>query len=246
MTDANDARRALLQAVDADDLPRLPERACSYLPSQIARERAFLADRLDGETYHDLMDRGFRRNGALFYAPACPSCRQCVPLRVSVADFAPSRSQRRVWRRNRDVQWQVRPPRFHSTAFDLYWRYLQYRFPDSAADASVDEFRRSLYARVVDTREIVYTLAGQTVAISIVDVCSRSVSAVYHFYDPDHRDRSLGVFSALAEIEWARSLGVPWYYLGFWVAGSRTMAYKANYRPHELLVSGRWQRHLGT
>jgi arginyl-tRNA--protein-N-Asp/Glu arginylyltransferase len=67
------------------------------------------------------------------------------------------------------------------------------------------------------------------------------VSAVYHFYDPEHKDRSLGVFSVLAEIDWTRQLGVPFYYLGYWVEGSKTMAYKANYGPHEVLRAGRWQ-----
>ena len=100
----------------------------------------------------------------------------------------------------------------------------------------------AILPEVVDTVEAVYEIAGQTVAISLLDVCAQSVSAVYHFYDPDFADRSLGVHSVLAEIEWTRQIGVPHYYLGFWVEGAATMDYKAAYRPHELLVDGVWRQ----
>jgi leucyl-tRNA---protein transferase len=240
--DEEDGPHPLLALVDKGNLPRLPARPCTYLPGQTARERGFLADRMDGELYHELMDRGFRRSGTLFYTTDCGACRACVPLRVPVATFRPSKSQRRVARRNLDLTTTVRTPQCRESTFDLYRRYLAHRYPDQAGAESFAQFRESLYARVVTTREVVYALDGVPIAISLLDVCSRSVSAVYHFYDPDHRDRSLGVFSVLAEIEWTRSIGVPHYYLGYWVAGSRAMQYKADYGPHEVLRAGRWQR----
>ena len=237
-----DLRLRLLAAIEADRLARTPLRPCPYLPLLQAREQAFLADSLDPELYHDLMDRGFRRSGEMFYAADCPGCRRCVPIRVPVAEFAPSRSQRRVLRKNADVQVAVRAPTFTRATWDLYRSYVRHQHPTRPTDETEDDFRGSLYARVVDTREVVYSLGGQVVAISLVDVCGRSVSAVYHFYDPAFAARSLGVFSVLAEIEWARQAGVPHYYLGYWVEGSRTMHYKANYRPHELLRDGVWRR----
>ena len=135
----------------------------------------------------------------------------------------------------------VRPPQCCEATFALYQRYLAAQHPTSAADADYAGFRASLYAEVVDTVEAVYEIAGQTVAISLLDVCAQSVSAVYHFYDPDFADRSLGVHSVLAEIDWTRQIGAPHYYLGFWVEGAATMDYKAAYRPHELLVDGVWR-----
>jgi arginyl-tRNA--protein-N-Asp/Glu arginylyltransferase len=231
----------LLAFADADRLPRTPPHPCPYLPDRVARERAFLADSLEPDVYHALMDRGFRRSGDLFYAADCPDCRLCVPLRVPVATFAPSRSQRRVLRRNTDIEVTVRAPQCTPEALAMYARYLRDQHGTVADAAELEQFRSSLYARVVDTREVVYSLAGVPIAHSLVDVCASSVSAVYHFYEPDHRDRSLGVFSVLAEIEWAARLGVPFYYLGYWIRGCRTMEYKANYGPHEVLRDGRWQ-----
>lgn len=231
----------LLAAVDADRLPRTALHPCGYLPDRLARERAFLAEQLDPAIYQELMDRGFRRSGEMFYATDCPSCRRCVPLRVPVATFAPSRSQRRVLARNRDVTTTVRRPHCTTSTFELYRRYVRHQHGKAGDDEENEAgFRASLYANVVDTWEVVYAVGERPVAISLVDVSAASVSAVYHFFDPDEERRSLGVYSVLTEIAWTAAIGVPFYYLGFWIEGCKTMQYKANYRPHELLRDGRW------
>jgi arginyl-tRNA--protein-N-Asp/Glu arginylyltransferase len=229
----------LLAWVDADRLPRTPLHACPYLPDLRARERAFVADELDPELYHDLMDRGFRRSGGMFYAMDCPGCRRCVPLRIPTAEFRPSRSQRRAQRKNRDVEVCVAAPALTPETFDLYRRYVAHQHAETEVPI---EAVRGLYANVVGTVEVAYTIGATLVGKSLLDVCSRSVSAVYHFYDPAHRDRSLGVFSVLAEIEWARSIGIPYYYLGYWIEAAPTMRYKASFQPHELLEGRTWRR----
>lgn len=236
------ALHPLLAHVDAGRLQRLPENPCPYLPGLTARKRAFLAEAMDGELYHDLMDRGFRRSGDFFYAMDCENCRACVPLRVPVDTFQPSKSQRRVLRRNPDVALTAQRPQCTDEVFALYQRYLAFQHPDSGQTGETQQqLEASLYANIVDSVELRYTIGDRLVAVSLVDLCSRSVSAVYHFYDPDERDRSLGVFSVLAEIDWTRQLGVPHYYLGYWVEGAETMHYKANYRPHEQLRDGIWR-----
>ena len=231
----------LLAWVDRDELPRTPEYPCPYLTGRLARQRAFLAEQLDGERYHELMDRGFRRSGQLFYAMDCNGCQRCVPIRVPVATFVPSRSQRRTARKNLDIRMIARAPQCDEEIVALYRRYLRHQHPDNASDETLASLNESLYAPIVDSVELRYLLGDRVVAVSLLDVCSRSVSAVYHFYDPEFADRSLGVFSVLAEIEWTRQLGVPHYYLGYWIEAAPTMHYKANYRPHELLRDGRWQ-----
>lgn len=236
-----DPQQQLLAWVDRDELPRTDTYPCPYLPDRLARQRGFAAAALPGELYHELMDRGFRRSGQVFYAMVCDDCRLCVPIRVPVATFAPSRSQRRALRKNADVTVATRAPECTAATFALYQRYLRHQHPSRAADETEEQFRASLYANVVDSVEVTYSLGDRLLAISLLDVCSRSVSAVYHFYDPEFQGRSLGVFSALMEIEYARQLGVPHYYLGYWIEGAETMHYKANYRPHELLRDGQWR-----
>jgi arginine-tRNA-protein transferase len=215
---------------------------CPYHPGRTMRTLAFLTRRMSGELYHEFMDAGFRRSGEVFYQPICPRCRDCTPLRVPVADFLPSKSQRRVWRRNEDLQVTVQAPELTQQKFDLYRQYLVGKH--HREESSYADLERFLYRSPVDTLEMEYRLAsGELVGVSLLDVCSRSLSSVYMYYSPEHSKRSLGVFSALYEIAWAKRQGIPYYYLGYWVKDCRTMSYKSDYLPYEILrTDGLWKR----
>ncbi len=244
--DGDDARRAwatqLLRYIEAGNLPRSEPYPCSYLPDRLARQQAFRMPQLDGDVYHQLMDRGFRRSGDVFYAMECADCRLCVPIRVPVEEFVPSKSQRRAWRRNQDVVMRVQGPELTPEKWELYGRYMQHQHAADPTDESPQAQAATLYKEVTGTVEATYHVGDRLVAVTILDICSQSVSSVYHFFEPAEAARSLGVYSVLAEIDWAHRHGIPHYYLGFWIEGASTMHYKANYRPHELLRNGIWQR----
>ena len=217
---------------------------CPYLPGRTATLRAFAPERLDGQAYHRFMDAGFRRSGRMVYQPVCDGCRACVPIRVPVDGFTPDKSQRRAARRNADLTVTVGEPAATDEKFDLYRRYVTqwHDKPGDGDDHDRASFEQFLYDSPVDTREFCYRTAdGQLLAVGIADVCRLSFSSVYFYFDPDHRSRGLGTFGAVYEIGWARGAGIRSYYLGFWVGGCRKMAYKAGYRPHQLLGGdGRW------
>lgn len=230
----------LLQFIESGQLPRSELYACPYLPDRQARQQGFRLPQCDGDLYHALMDRGFRRTGEIFYSMDCPNCQQCVPIRVPVAGFTPSKSQRRTWRCNQDVTMRVGRPIPTQAKLDLHHRYMKFQHPTSDSSESLESFTESLYKQVVGTLEATYRIDGRLVGVTILDVCTSSVSSVYHFFDPDESARSLGVYSVLAEIAWARKKKIPHYYLGYWIDGSRSMQYKRNYRPHEFLRGGVW------
>lgn len=222
-------------------LPRGPARPCPYLPGRTTVNIAFLADALDPDLYHALMDRRFRRSGRLFYRPECPGCRECVPIRVPTASFEPTKSQRRSARRNPDLLVAAAPPRFTPEKQDLYVRYVR---GQHGTDEDGDGLQDFLYDSPVDTLEFEYrTSDGRLVGVGICDVCGSSLSSVYFYFDPDEARRGLGTFSALFEIQWARERGIPYYYLGFYIRGCGRMNYKARFRPCELLdpATGRWR-----
>ena len=227
-------------------LTTLPPHPCSYLPGRTTTLRAFAAGRLDGEVYHDFMDAGFRRSGRMVYQPVCEDCRRCVPIRVPVDRFRPDKTQRRCQRRNADLIVAVGEPDLTDEKFDLYRRYVTQWHEKADGTDDGDDERASLasflYTSPVGTLEFTYRdPAGHLVAVGIADVCGRSFSSVYFYFDPDHRNRSPGTFGAVQEIAWAARAGIPYYYLGYWVNGCRKMAYKINFRPSELLGSdGKW------
>lgn len=220
----------------------LPEHACAYRPGRTAQNRALLARGMPGELYHRFMDAGFRRSGRLIYQPICAGCRACVPIRVPVASFAPSKSQRRTWRRNADLSIAIDPPAFDTEAFDLYRRYVS-GWHGGEQGSGPEDYRSFLIDSPVETLLFRYRdPSGRLLAVGVCDVCESSLSSVYFFFDPTDARRGLGTYGALCEIDYARRTGIPCYYLGYWVERCATMDYKSAYRPHQLLGSdGVWR-----
>jgi arginine-tRNA-protein transferase len=211
------------------------------LPGRPARSQGFSTDALDGATYRMLLDRGFRRSGRVIYRPSCRGCRECRQLRVPTATFAASRSQRRVLGRNRDLRVSIEPCRATGEKWELYVRYLNNRH-DEAMPRTTESFVDFLYNPCVESLDVCYRLDGRLIGVSVIDPVPGGWSSVYMYFDPAESRRSLGTYSVLWEIDHCREAGLGYYYLGFYVAGSRTMAYKARFAPYELLrEDGTWQ-----
>lgn len=214
---------------------------CPYLPDRQATSVYWLGELPDPDTYQALMDRGFRRSGQVVYANLCPSCRECVPIRVPVEHFAPSKSQRRVRRRNQDLAIRFAPPYCDASRLELYNRYQAQQHGDTNS-YTAESYAQFLAAGGENAVEMSYWLNDRLVAVGLVDVCAISASSVYFYFDPDHAQRSLGVFSALREIEECRARSLPYWYAGYYVRGCGKMTYKRDYRPHEFLhPDGVWR-----
>lgn len=215
---------------------------CPYLPGRRARQLTLVPRPLDPGVYHALMDLNFRRLGSLFYRPECERCTECRMIRVPVAEFQPSRSQRRCWERNRDLERALVRPTPSDEKLALYTRYLEARH-DGQMDGTPSEFESFLYSSEIETLEIEYRSHGRLLAVGMLDVEPLALSAVYCYFEPAASRRALGVFNVLCLIEECRRRGVPYLYLGYYVHESPKMAYKAGYRPSEVLeASGRWVR----
>jgi arginine-tRNA-protein transferase len=211
-----------------------PTYPCPYLPGREARQLTVLPRPLRAGSYHALMDLNFRRLGRVFYRPACGSCHECRILRVRVDAVETTRSQRRCLAKNRDVEVAVGVPEATPQKWRLYQRYLKERH-DGSMDGSWEEFSSFLYTSPIETREIVYRLGSRLLAVCLVDCEPLAWSAVYCYYDPREARRAPGVFNVLTLLEQCRVRQVPWLYLGYYVAGSRAMSYKAGFHPGELL-----------
>ncbi len=208
---------------------------CPYLTGHASRNEAYLVDLLDGATYERLMARGFRRSGRIIYRPRCRGCRECRQIRVRVDRFKRTRSMRRIWRRNLDVRLEHGDPAATVEKYALFERYLDAQH-DALMNRSYDTFHEFLYDSPTPTCEFRYYLGERLIGVSILDVCPGGLSSLYMYFDPDHAARSLGTLSILREIEYCRERGFAYYYLGYYVAGSGKMAYKARFRPNEVLT----------
>lgn len=228
------ARARLARLVGALGLEPSPPSPCPYLPGRDSRLVALRPNRLTPRLYGLFLDLNFRRLQDLVYRPLCDGCRECRELRVDTRRFRPTRAQRRCWRRNADVVAELGRPLATDEKHALYRRYLEARH-DGTMSGSWEEFSDFLHAAPEMTHEVVFRAAGRLVGAGIFDVTQDALSAVYFYFDPELAARSPGTFNVLWLVEEARRRACPWLYLGYYVAGSPRMAYKAGFHPHELL-----------
>jgi leucyl-tRNA---protein transferase len=218
---------------------------CPYLDGRLERK---LFTALQGDHAQKLNDtlskQGFRRSQNVLYRPSCAECSACLSARIRVADFAPSRTHRKLMRRNADLVRNASSPWATEDQFALFRRYLDARHADGGmADMDIFEFAAMIEETPVKSRVIEYQRGegGDLAAVCLTDVFDDGLSLVYSFYDPDQPERSLGTHIILDHVAIAREAGLPYVYLGYWVPGSRKMGYKAGFPALEIYKGGQWQ-----
>ena len=245
---------------------------CPYLAGRMERK---LFTALQGEHAEALNDtlskQGFRRSQNVLYRPSCADCAACLSARIRVADFEPSKSQRRTLKRNADIVRQATSPWATEEQYALFRRYLDSRHADGGmADMDIFEFAAMIEETPVRSRVVEYKQPGLTTllaeeteakggpsiesdlaAVCLTDVLDDGLSMVYSFYEPALQKNSLGTYIILDHVEIARAARLPYVYLGYWVPGSPKMGYKASFGALEIYKGGQWQdigdpeRHTG-
>lgn len=215
---------------------------CSYLPGREARSQVAAPPHLiDPGVYSTLVRNGFRRSGIFTYRPHCDHCNACVSVRLPVASLQLTRSQRRALKRHSGLRACELPLEYHEEHYALYNRYQQARHPGGGMDEdSHEQYAQFLLQSRVDTRLIAFREGDALRMVSLIDVLDDGLSSVYTFYDPDLAGASFGIYNILWQAAQCHSLGLPYLYLGYWIAESRKMAYKTTFRPIEGLIDGRW------
>ena len=220
---------------------------CPYVPGRAERKLIVaLAGPAAPEFYDELSRAGFRRSHRFSYRPACRSCAACVPVRIAVERFAHTRSTRRVRNLNAGateaLAGRLLAPRATVEQFELFALYQRSRHRDSEMAAmSYADYRGMVEDSAVRTAIVEFRASeGALVAVSLIDRLDDGISAVYSFYDPTHRRRSLGTWCILWLVEECRRAGLDYVYLGYWIAESPKMAYKARFPALERLARGRW------
>jgi arginine-tRNA-protein transferase len=218
--------------------------ACSYLPGRVARlPYRHPVRELAPEEFDRRLAQGDRRTGLLLYRTQCPGCQECEPIRLDMRTFRPNATQRREQRRGDELlSVEVGEPQVDDQRVALFNLHRRVR----RLDRDNEPIDRRGYAEFLvhsccRTLELSYWHGPRLVGVAIADAGQAAISAVYCFYDPQFRGVSLGTYSVLRQVELCRQTGRRHVYLGFYIARSPHMSYKARFHPHQRLIGGQWR-----
>jgi arginine-tRNA-protein transferase len=216
---------------------------CPYIEGR--SERKLIVELAgDGATafYDELSRAGFRRSHRYAYRPACRGCAACVPVRIAVDRFAHTRSTRRIRNANRDLCTSLVARRATAEQFRLFAAYQRARHGDGdMASMNYADYRGMIEDSPVRTRIAEFRGPEGLAAASLIDLLDDGASAVYSFFDCRQASRSLGSWCILWLVEECRRRGLPYVYLGYWIAESPKMAYKARFPALEQLTPEGWR-----
>ncbi len=214
---------------------------CGYFGDRHSLFEEYLLEDLSEVEFEYLLSHGMRHFGEYFFRPNCVSCHACVPIRIRTFDFKMNRSQRRAVRRCGEVEVRIQSPRFRPEKFELY---LEHKTRFQALQDDVEDmqnFKLSFYGKAPFGVEFEYYLGGRLIGAALADVTRKTFSAIYTFYHPHYEKLSLGTFSVVRQVEFARDRGIPFAYLGYFISQNPSLAYKANFRPNELYIDHEWR-----
>jgi arginine-tRNA-protein transferase len=224
---------------------------CGYLPDQRWRLEYDIVRTLSPDEYAQRLTHGWRRFGCSLFRPRCPACNACRSLRVVVDRFRPDRAMRRVRKANAGtIRLEIGTPSVTRAKVRLYDRFHARQaeakgWPVHDAN-DVYSYMHSFVENPIPTQEWCYYLGDKLLGVGYVDDLPCGLSAIYFFYDPDERHRSLGTWNVLSLLERAAARRLPHLYLGYYVADCPSMRYKARFEPNQVLgPEGTWQEFLG-
>ena len=216
-----------------------PSEPCPYLPDRLATYEFFWAELAGAELLGQWLSEGWRHFGTYFFRPACESCQACWSLRVSAKHLLPTPSQRRLLKKNTDLEVRTVNATYQSEYYDLWAHHSQSRFQK---DPSKEEFVASFFQPYQSEATFLteYRYQNRLAGLGFADATPQGISSIYFVFHEDFSSRSLGIFSVLRECQLAADWDLGWYYLGFWVQGNATMAYKGRFFPRQILSDSGW------
>ena len=216
--------------------------SCGYLPNKLAQSLIASPQHLiNADVYSGLIQQGFRRSGKFAYRPLCENCQECVPVRIILQDFTPSRSQKRAYKQHRNLIATILPVAFYAEHYALYTAYQKARHTtDVLNQDDAEQYRNFLCQTNVESVLVEFRENKQLKMVSVIDIVHDGISAVYTFYETSDAKASFGTYNVMWQIEWAKTLNVAYLYLGYWIKDSQKMAYKQNFKPLEKLTDDEW------
>lgn len=204
---------------------------CPYIPDEELTYEYFLARDLNEHELNEVLSQGWRKFGYYYFKPRCRDCDRCIPVRILVEEFKPSKNQKKIMKKGRDISVRFGQLRYSDEIYEIYRDHSANRF---GAATVRDDFILNFYYKSCPSLQSEYYLDDKLIAVGFLDRGNESLSSVYFIYRSGYDRYSLGTLSILREVAYAADLRLRYYYLGYYVRENHFMAYKVRYRPYEI------------
>jgi len=214
---------------------------CSYLPKHNQTLHYKVLENCEKECCQSFVEMGYRRFAKMFFRPICTECDECKSIRIDVENFEWSKSKRRVLNKAKEVQIVLQKPtctQEHLKLFEQYHLFKKEKNGWEYEPINATRYRQTFVDGAYDFGyEVLYFLKGKLIGVDLIDILPNGISAIYFYYDPDHSKLNLGKLSLYYQILMAKENALRWIYLGYYVQGCPSLAYKAEYKPFQTLHS---------
>lgn len=209
---------------------------CSYLDNLEQTTYYKIIENCSTTECHELIERGFRRFGKMYFRPICSTCSECQSIKIDVENFTFSSSQRRVLRKASHIKSYIQRPTLTQAHLDLFKKYHLY-MQDKKDWEYTEATAQSYYTSFVNGHnefgyEILYYDEDKLIGVDLIDILDEGVSSIYFYYDTDYTNLSLGKLSLYNQILYAREAKLKWIYLGYYVEDCPSLSYKSHYKPY--------------
>lgn len=215
------------------------QRECSYFSNEISDIRYRYIKKCAVDDYQNMLEHGWRRFGLMHFVPECKNCTKCISMRIDVANYKFSKSEKRVIAKNKDTKIYIQSPSLtvdHLKLYDDYHKHMNIKKNWTYTPIEPNEYMRSyVEGKEKYAKEFLYMRDDKLIGVALVDVLPKSISSIYCYYDHKYSDLSIGKYSILAQIKIAKELNIPYIYLGYWIKNHFSMGYKESYTPYEIL-----------
>jgi len=215
---------------------------CSYLSDRNQTTHYKVIDNCSTYQCQELIERGYRRFGKMYFRPTCSTCNECKSIKIDIENFEFSKSQKRVIKKATGIKSYIQRPSLSKTHLELFDKYHLYM-----KDKKEWEYTKSTpeqyYGSFVDAHndfgyEVLYYFEDKLIGVDLIDVLEDGISSIYFYYDPDYMLYSLGKLSLYNQIIFAKNSKKKWIYLGYYVEDCPSLSYKSHYKPY-LTLDGR-------
>ena len=215
---------------------------CVYQPGQQERKLfTFIKGDENQKFYNHLIASGFRRSQNILYHQVCAGCNKCVPIRIKIKNFNPSKNQKRILNKSRIFQRNI-VEKVTYEQFYLFKEYLDFKHPDSEMNEMIfADYYSMIRNSGIDTKIVEYRYDNILVSCCITDFLEKALSMVYSFYSPHSKKYSMGKYMILDHIKFSKNLEKEYIYLGYWIDGCKEMEYKKGFNSSEILNNGDWR-----